>query len=66
MFNISKALINAFINAFTPSTAPRRYAVLPTEPKQSRGKSGKSSYKPSGAASLKRQATKRNNIRKHK
>lgn len=42
---------------FTPS--------LNTMPHSSRGKSGRVSSKPSGAARLKRAATKRNNIRKH-
>lgn len=68
MFNRSKALINAFTCAFgTKRSVNVTNVAAPAKPlKQSRGKSGKVSHKPSGAATLKRAATKRNNIRKHR
>ncbi len=66
MFNRSKALINAFIRALVVQTQNLTLnATVPTHGVKSRGKSGKVSHKPSGAAALKRAATKRNNIRKH-
>lgn len=68
MFNRSKALIAAFVCGFKahvmPSIKPDDVDPL-LKPKHSRGKSGKSTAKPSGAAAFKRAAKKRNNIRKH-
>lgn len=58
--SIASALISSAIPgaAHTPDFTPKI--------KKSRGKGGKFSCKPSGAAALKRAAKKRNNIRKHR
>jgi hypothetical protein len=70
MFNRSKALIAAFIGGFrrpapVPKTDMSHADFKPNLKKNSKGQILQAKSKASGAASLKRASTKRNNIRKH-
>jgi hypothetical protein len=70
MFKKSLAALNIILGMATPINGvvnALNYAapLLNSMSHTSRGKSGRVSSKPSGAAVLKRAAKKRNNIRKH-